>query len=62
MDLYIVYVVFIQDREYPDEYKKGYRLARATSEAQAMDKVADYMITVENVHYIDYLEASKIID
>ncbi|ASD50330.1 hypothetical protein SSP1_159 [Shigella phage SSP1] len=62
MDLYIVYVVFIQDREYPDEYKKGYRLARATSVAQAMDKVADYMITVENVHYIDYLEASKVID
>lgn len=42
--------------------KKGYRLARATSEAQAMDKVADYMLTVENVHYIDYLEASKVID
>lgn len=62
MDLYIVYVVFIQDREYPDEYKKGYRLVRATSEAQAMDKVADHMITVENVHYIDYLEASKVID
>ena len=54
--------MFIQDREYSDEYKKGYRLARATSEAQAMDKVADYMITVENVHYIDYLEASKVID
>lgn len=62
MELYIVYVVFIQDREYPDEYTQGYRLARATSEAQAMDKVADYMIMVENVHYIDYLVASKVID
>ncbi|ASU01982.1 hypothetical protein P47N_0072 [Bacteriophage T5-like saus47N] len=54
--------MFIPDREYPDEYKKGYRLARATSEAQAMDKVADYMIMVENVHYIDSLEASKVIE
>lgn len=62
MDLYIVYVVFIQDREYPDEYKQGYRLVRATSEAQAMDKVAEYMIMVENVHYIDSLEASKVIE
>lgn len=62
MELYIVYVVFIQDREYPDEYKQGYRLARATSKAQAMDKVAEYMIMVENVHYIDSLEASKVIE
>ena len=62
MELFIVFVEFIQDREYPDEYKKGYRLARATSEAQAMDKVADYMIMVENVYYIDSLEASKVID
>lgn len=62
MELYLVYVVFIPDREYPDEYKKVYRLARATSEAQAMDKVADYMIMVENVHYIDSLEASKVIE
>lgn len=62
MELYLVCVEFIPDREYPDEYKKGYRLARATSEAQAMDKVADYMIMVENVHYIDSLEASKVIE
>ncbi|WWD13484.1 hypothetical protein CPL00229_CDS0046 [Escherichia phage vB_Eco_mar004NP2] len=46
MELYIVYVVFIQDREYPDEYKKGYRLARATSEAQAFE----YLYPCQNLH------------
>lgn len=62
MELYIVYVVFIQDREYPDEYKKGYRLARATSELHAMDKVVDYMYNVEDVYYVNALEASKVIN
>lgn len=62
MELFIVSVKFVQDRERSDEFKQGYRLVKATSELHAMDKVVDYMYNVEDVYYVNALEASKVID
>lgn len=62
MDLYIVSIKFAQDREHADEFKQGYRLVRAISELHAMDKVADHMYNIEDVYYVNALEASKVID
>lgn len=62
MELFIVFVEFAQDRGRSDEFKRGYRLVRAISELHAMDKVVDHMYNVEDVYYVNALEASKVID
>lgn len=62
MELFIVSVKFAQDREHSDEFKQGYRLVKATSELHAMYKVVGYMYKVEDVYYVNALEASKVIN